>query len=70
MSVWAGAGVGPAEVEVRQIALMFLFDYCVVQVVNVLLGRPLNRLVERIAAYGERKPEPYKPSAYTEGNWQ
>lgn len=51
--------------------LIFAFDYCCVQVINILTGRPIERTAQWIATYGEPCPnEPYRPQSYVEGCWR
>jgi hypothetical protein len=51
--------------------LMLAFDYCCVQVINILIGRPIQRVAQWIAMYGEpRLNEPYRPQGYVEGGWR
>lgn len=53
----------------KDAVLWFLLNYCATMVVNILAGRPIDRLGRWIATYGEPKQKPYRPFGYTEGSW-
>lgn len=64
----SGGDLSVEVLTVRQTILLFLLNYCMVQ---VFLRHPIKRLAQRLAMWGEPGIErEYKPRDYQEGSWR